>query len=83
MREVRGQQCNKTIYRSNRTEQNRKNLHRTFCCFVFQITSQHPYAEAIGEPYVWMVDMYNLTDVERALTGILKQNVHILKMVFS
>ncbi|XP_028993236.1 alpha-1,6-mannosylglycoprotein 6-beta-N-acetylglucosaminyltransferase A-like isoform X2 [Betta splendens] len=40
-----------------------------------ELTSQHPYAEAIGEPYVWMVDMYNLTDVERALTGILNQNI--------
>lgn len=43
--------------------------------FVSQVTSQHPYAEAIGEPYVWMVDMHNSTDVERALTSILNQSV--------
>ncbi|XP_040004991.1 alpha-1,6-mannosylglycoprotein 6-beta-N-acetylglucosaminyltransferase A-like [Xiphias gladius] len=40
-----------------------------------ELTSQHPYLEAIGEPYVWMVDMYNKTDVENALTAILKQNI--------
>ncbi|XP_029385713.1 alpha-1,6-mannosylglycoprotein 6-beta-N-acetylglucosaminyltransferase A-like isoform X2 [Echeneis naucrates] len=40
-----------------------------------EVTSQHPYAEAIGEPYVWMVDMFNKTDVERALTAILNQNI--------
>ncbi|XP_070770375.1 alpha-1,6-mannosylglycoprotein 6-beta-N-acetylglucosaminyltransferase A-like isoform X2 [Enoplosus armatus] len=40
-----------------------------------EVTSQHPYAEAIGEPYVWMVDMHNSTDVERALTSILNQSI--------
>lgn len=44
---------------------------------VLQVTSQHPYAEAIGEPYVWMVDMHNSTDVERALTAILNQTVSL------
>lgn len=43
--------------------------------FVLQIISQHPYAEAIGEPYVWTVDMKNLTEVERALNAILNQTV--------
>uniref|UniRef100_A0A667ZAZ1 alpha-1,6-mannosyl-glycoprotein 6-beta-N-acetylglucosaminyltransferase n=1 Tax=Myripristis murdjan TaxID=586833 RepID=A0A667ZAZ1_9TELE len=40
-----------------------------------EVTSQHPYAEAIGEPYVWVVDMDNATDVERALTAILNQTI--------
>ncbi|XP_054603030.1 alpha-1,6-mannosylglycoprotein 6-beta-N-acetylglucosaminyltransferase A isoform X2 [Nothobranchius furzeri] len=40
-----------------------------------EVTSQHPYAEAIGEPYVWMVDMNNQTDVERAITSILNHNI--------
>ncbi|XP_068428895.1 alpha-1,6-mannosylglycoprotein 6-beta-N-acetylglucosaminyltransferase A-like [Clinocottus analis] len=40
-----------------------------------ELTSQHPYAEAIGEPYVWTVDMHNATDVERALTAILNQTI--------
>ena len=39
------------------------------------MTSQHPYAAAIGEPYVWVVDMDNATEVERALTAILNQTV--------
>ncbi|XP_071328726.1 alpha-1,6-mannosylglycoprotein 6-beta-N-acetylglucosaminyltransferase A-like [Trachinotus anak] len=42
---------------------------------IREVTSQHPYAEAIGEPYVWTVDMYNKTDVERALTAILNQSI--------
>uniref|UniRef100_A0A4W6G8U5 alpha-1,6-mannosyl-glycoprotein 6-beta-N-acetylglucosaminyltransferase n=1 Tax=Lates calcarifer TaxID=8187 RepID=A0A4W6G8U5_LATCA len=42
---------------------------------VRELTSQHPYVEAIGEPYVWMVDMHNKTDVERALTAILNQSI--------
>ncbi|XP_042350899.1 alpha-1,6-mannosylglycoprotein 6-beta-N-acetylglucosaminyltransferase A-like [Plectropomus leopardus] len=42
---------------------------------IREVTSQHPYAEAIGEPYVWMVDMHNSTDVERALTSILNQTL--------
>uniref|UniRef100_A0A3Q3JG50 alpha-1,6-mannosyl-glycoprotein 6-beta-N-acetylglucosaminyltransferase n=1 Tax=Monopterus albus TaxID=43700 RepID=A0A3Q3JG50_MONAL len=42
---------------------------------IREVTSQHPYAEAIGKPYVWDVDMHNLTDVERALTGILSQSI--------
>ncbi|XP_029315211.1 alpha-1,6-mannosylglycoprotein 6-beta-N-acetylglucosaminyltransferase A-like [Cottoperca gobio] len=42
---------------------------------IREVTSQHPYAEAIGEPYVWMVDMHNTTDVERALTAILNQSI--------
>uniref|UniRef100_UPI003AAAC4D3 alpha-1,6-mannosylglycoprotein 6-beta-N-acetylglucosaminyltransferase A-like n=1 Tax=Centroberyx gerrardi TaxID=166262 RepID=UPI003AAAC4D3 len=42
---------------------------------IREVTSQHPYAEAIGEPYVWMVDMDNSTDVERALTAILNQTI--------
>ncbi|XP_047456144.1 alpha-1,6-mannosylglycoprotein 6-beta-N-acetylglucosaminyltransferase A-like isoform X1 [Mugil cephalus] len=40
-----------------------------------QLTSQHPYAEAIGEPYVWMVDMNNKTDIKRALTAILNKTI--------
>lgn len=40
-----------------------------------QVTSQHPYAEAIGEPYVWMVDMDNSTDVERVVKSIINQTV--------
>ncbi|XP_058479414.1 alpha-1,6-mannosylglycoprotein 6-beta-N-acetylglucosaminyltransferase A-like isoform X2 [Solea solea] len=40
-----------------------------------EVTSQHPYVEAIGEPYVWMVDMFNTTQVERALTAILNQSI--------
>ncbi|XP_049905860.1 alpha-1,6-mannosylglycoprotein 6-beta-N-acetylglucosaminyltransferase A-like [Epinephelus moara] len=42
---------------------------------IREVTSQHPYAEAIGEPYVWMVDMHNSTDVERALTAVLNQTI--------
>uniref|UniRef100_A0A3Q3W5T0 alpha-1,6-mannosyl-glycoprotein 6-beta-N-acetylglucosaminyltransferase n=1 Tax=Mola mola TaxID=94237 RepID=A0A3Q3W5T0_MOLML len=42
---------------------------------IREVTSQHPYAEAIGEPYVWMVDMHNTTDVERALNAILNQTI--------
>lgn len=42
-----------------------------------QLTSQHPYAEAIGEPYVFMVDMHNQTDVHRALTAILNHSVSL------
>ncbi len=48
---------------------------------VLQVTSQHPYAEAIGKPYVWTIDMHNSTDVERALTAILNQSVRIFKSV--
>nr|XP_043907467.1 alpha-1,6-mannosylglycoprotein 6-beta-N-acetylglucosaminyltransferase A-like isoform X2 [Solea senegalensis] len=40
-----------------------------------EVTSQHPYVEAIGEPYVWMVDMFNTTQVERALNAILSQSI--------
>nr|XP_046260078.1 alpha-1,6-mannosylglycoprotein 6-beta-N-acetylglucosaminyltransferase A-like isoform X2 [Scatophagus argus] len=42
---------------------------------IREVTSQHPYAEAIGEPYVWTVDMHNSTDVERALAAILNQSI--------
>ncbi|KAK2839551.1 hypothetical protein Q5P01_013291 [Channa striata] len=42
---------------------------------IREVTSQHPYAEAIGEPYVWTVDMHNSTDVERALSAILNQSI--------
>ncbi|XP_070694569.1 alpha-1,6-mannosylglycoprotein 6-beta-N-acetylglucosaminyltransferase A-like [Pempheris klunzingeri] len=42
---------------------------------IREVTSQHPYAEAIGEPFVWMVDMHNSTDVERALTAVLNQSI--------
>ncbi|XP_047193426.1 alpha-1,6-mannosylglycoprotein 6-beta-N-acetylglucosaminyltransferase A isoform X2 [Scophthalmus maximus] len=42
---------------------------------IREVTSQHPYVEAIGEPYVWMVDMFNETEVERALTSILNQSI--------
>ncbi|XP_067372638.1 alpha-1,6-mannosylglycoprotein 6-beta-N-acetylglucosaminyltransferase A-like isoform X1 [Channa argus] len=42
---------------------------------IREVTSQHPYAEAIGEPYVWIVDMHNSTDVDRALTAILSQSI--------
>lgn len=45
--------------------------------FSVQVTSQHPYAEAIGEPYVWMVDMDNSTDVERAVKSIINQTVSV------
>ncbi|XP_056245621.1 alpha-1,6-mannosylglycoprotein 6-beta-N-acetylglucosaminyltransferase A-like [Seriola aureovittata] len=42
---------------------------------IREVTSQHPYAEAIGEPYVWTIDMYNKTEVEKALTAILNQSI--------
>ncbi|TWW80541.1 Alpha-1,6-mannosylglycoprotein 6-beta-N-acetylglucosaminyltransferase A [Takifugu flavidus] len=42
---------------------------------IREVTSQHPYAEAIGEPYVWMVDMDNSTDVERAVKAIINQTI--------
>uniref|UniRef100_A0A147AI28 alpha-1,6-mannosyl-glycoprotein 6-beta-N-acetylglucosaminyltransferase n=1 Tax=Fundulus heteroclitus TaxID=8078 RepID=A0A147AI28_FUNHE len=42
---------------------------------IREVTSQHPYAEEIGEPYVWMVDMDNQTDVERAITAILNLTI--------
>ncbi|XP_069389486.1 alpha-1,6-mannosylglycoprotein 6-beta-N-acetylglucosaminyltransferase A-like isoform X2 [Paralichthys olivaceus] len=40
-----------------------------------EVTSQNPYVEAIGEPYVWTVDMFNQTEVEKALTAILNQSI--------
>lgn len=42
---------------------------------IREVTSQHPYAETIGEPYVYTVDMKNPADVERALKVILKQTI--------
>ncbi|XP_068602656.1 alpha-1,6-mannosylglycoprotein 6-beta-N-acetylglucosaminyltransferase A-like [Brachionichthys hirsutus] len=42
---------------------------------IRELTSQNPYAESIGEPYVWTVDIHNLTEVERALTAILTQTI--------
>ncbi|XP_036966645.1 alpha-1,6-mannosylglycoprotein 6-beta-N-acetylglucosaminyltransferase A-like isoform X1 [Acanthopagrus latus] len=42
---------------------------------IREVSSQNPYAEAIGEPYVWTVDMQNSTDVERALSVILNQTI--------
>ncbi|XP_027878942.1 alpha-1,6-mannosylglycoprotein 6-beta-N-acetylglucosaminyltransferase A-like isoform X1 [Xiphophorus couchianus] len=42
---------------------------------IREVTSQHPYAEEIGEPYVWMVDMDNQTDVERTITAILNRTI--------
>ncbi|KAL3056646.1 hypothetical protein OYC64_019179 [Pagothenia borchgrevinki] len=42
---------------------------------IREIISQHPYAEAIGEPYVWTVDMNNSIEVERALNAILNQTI--------
>lgn len=46
-----------------------------------KVTSQHPYAEEIGEPYVWMVDMDNQTDVERAITAILNHTVSLIQIL--
>ncbi|KAF3842902.1 hypothetical protein F7725_001751 [Dissostichus mawsoni] len=48
---------------------------------IREIISQHPYAEAIGEPYVWTVDMNNSIEVERALNAILNQTVGTFYMV--
>uniref|UniRef100_A0A8C4F764 alpha-1,6-mannosyl-glycoprotein 6-beta-N-acetylglucosaminyltransferase n=1 Tax=Dicentrarchus labrax TaxID=13489 RepID=A0A8C4F764_DICLA len=42
---------------------------------IREVTSQNPYVEAIGEPYVFTIDMHNSTDVERALTAILNQSI--------
>ncbi|KAM9346889.1 alpha-1,6-mannosylglycoprotein 6-beta-N-acetylglucosaminyltransferase A-like [Symphorus nematophorus] len=42
---------------------------------IREVTSQHPYAEAIGEPYVWTIDLNNSTDVERALNTIFNQSI--------
>ncbi|XP_034430201.1 alpha-1,6-mannosylglycoprotein 6-beta-N-acetylglucosaminyltransferase A-like [Hippoglossus hippoglossus] len=42
---------------------------------IREVTSQNPYVEAIGEPYVWTVDMFNETEVEKALTAILNQSI--------
>ncbi|KAM4608651.1 alpha-1,6-mannosylglycoprotein 6-beta-N-acetylglucosaminyltransferase A-like [Polymixia lowei] len=42
---------------------------------IREVTSQHPYAEAIGEPYVWTIDMDNPADVQRAISAILKQTI--------
>ncbi|KAM4624498.1 alpha-1,6-mannosylglycoprotein 6-beta-N-acetylglucosaminyltransferase B-like [Polymixia lowei] len=41
-----------------------------------QVSSQHPYAEDfIGKPYVWTVDMTNLTHVREAVRAILHTEV--------
>ncbi|XP_076602989.1 alpha-1,6-mannosylglycoprotein 6-beta-N-acetylglucosaminyltransferase A-like isoform X1 [Chaetodon auriga] len=42
---------------------------------IREVASQNPYAEAIGEPYVWTVDMNNSTEVERALTAIMNHTI--------
>ncbi|XP_041806295.1 alpha-1,6-mannosylglycoprotein 6-beta-N-acetylglucosaminyltransferase A-like [Chelmon rostratus] len=42
---------------------------------IREVTSQNPYVEAIGEPYVWTIDMHNSTDVERALNAILNGSI--------
>ncbi|KAM6934542.1 alpha-1,6-mannosylglycoprotein 6-beta-N-acetylglucosaminyltransferase A-like [Xenentodon cancila] len=42
---------------------------------IREVTSQHPYAEGIGEPYVWTIDINNQTEVERALKAILNQSL--------
>lgn len=44
--------------------------------FLFQLTSQHPYAEVfIGRPHVWTVDLDNQKEVEDAVKAILSQKV--------
>lgn len=44
--------------------------------FLFQLTSQHPYAEVfIGRPHVWTVDLGNQEEVEDAVKAILSQKV--------
>lgn len=46
--------------------------------FLFQLTSQHPYAEVyIGKPHVWTVDISDLSEVEKAVKAILNQKVKI------
>ena len=44
--------------------------------FLFQLTSQHPYAEVfIGRPHVWTIDLGNQEEVEDAVKAILSQKV--------
>lgn len=52
--------------------------------FLFQLTSQHPYAEVfIGRPHVWTVDLSNQEEVEDAVKAILSQKVVSFILFFS
>lgn len=49
---------------------------------LFQVTSQHPYAEVfIGKPHVYTIDINNLTEVHEAVQAILKQNKVVVVFV--
>lgn len=44
--------------------------------FIFQLSSQHPYAETfIGEPLVYTVNIWNKTDVKISIKNILSKQV--------
>ena len=54
----------------------------SFNIFLFQITSQNPYAEVfVGKPFVQTVDIKNLTEVEEALRDI--RNAKVIIFVLS
>lgn len=49
---------------------------------LFQVTSQHPYAEVfIGKPHVYTIDINNLTEVHEAVQAILRQNKVVVVFV--
>ena len=44
--------------------------------FSFQVTSQHPYCEEfISSPYVYTIDMKNVSEVERVMKEIMLKEV--------
>ena len=52
--------------------------------FVFQLSSQHPYAETfIGEPLVYTVDIWNKTEVKISIKNILSKQVRLLLNVLT
>jgi len=45
---------------------------------VFQVSSQHPYAEDfIGKPHVWTVDYNNSEEFEAAIKTIMRTQVRL------
>lgn len=55
-----------------------------FYIFLFQITSQNPYAEVfVGRPLVQTVDIKNLTEVEEALRDIINTKVVTLILLLT
>lgn len=64
-----------TLHLAQKVEET-KSICETEVLFLFQLTSQHPYAEVfIGRPHVWTVDLSNQEEVEDAVKAILSQKV--------